>query len=134
MEKIPLGQSFTRRPTADRGACGFWVRDCISSRFEVQPPSLSSNMSDKILMQENRLVVISNENDVTMTYLTSKKPLSWIRHLGSAILNFYKSVYFIKYPKNRSYWTVKHKCLTKECLKNENTTHYLKYNAKWFSQ
>ena len=27
MEEIPFPQSFTRWPTADRGACGLWVRD-----------------------------------------------------------------------------------------------------------
>ena len=29
-------------------------------------------MAGKILMPDNKLVVISNNNDVTMTYLTSK--------------------------------------------------------------
>ena len=95
--------------------------------------NLSSNMSDKILEHDNRSVVISNNNDVTMTFLTLKQPPSWIRHLGSAILNFFKIVYFMKYPKNRSYWTVKHKYLIKESLKIANTTHQLKYKAKWSS-
>ena len=34
--------------------------------------SLTSNMSDKILVPNNRLVTISNDNDVIMTFLTLK--------------------------------------------------------------
>ena len=81
----------------------------------------SSNMSDKILKPDNRLVVINNNNYVTMTSLILKKPPSWIRHIGSAILNFFNIVSFIKYTKNRSQWTVKLKNTIKECCRIENT-------------
>ena len=43
-----------------------------SSVFDASPQNLSSNMSDKILVPDNRLVAISNYNDVTMTFLTLK--------------------------------------------------------------
>ena len=53
---------------------------------------------------------------------------------SNSILNFFEIVYFLKYPKNRSYWTVRHKCLIKEYLKIENKkTHKLKYRARWSS-
>ena len=38
------------------------------------------------------------------TLMTSLwQPPSWVRHLGSAILNFFKFVYFITYPNNWSF-------------------------------
>ena len=90
---------------------------------------LAANMSNKFCVPDNRFVVISNNIDVTMTFYIEitaiLDPPSWI-----GFLNFFEIVYFKKYPKNRSNWTVKHKYLIKDCFKTENTRHQLKYTAK----